>query len=128
MQTIGVSFAPSAAIGLAVDRLVGLLEQPPPLGVADDHVLGARFPQHARAHLAGERAFFLPVQVLAGDADVGVPRRFGDRVQRRERRRDDDLDVGEVLDQAAEFLDEADRLVDGLEHLPVGGDEWGAHR
>ena len=42
MQTIGVSFAPERGDQLPVDRLVGLVEQPPPFGVADDHVLGAR--------------------------------------------------------------------------------------
>ena len=59
---------------------------------------------------------------------LSMPGRFGDRVQRRERRRDDDLDVGDVLDQAAELFDEHHRLVHGLEHLPVGGDERGSHR
>ena len=127
MQTIGVSVAPSAATSLRLTVSSVSLEQPPALGVADDHVLGAGLPQHRRADLAGERALLLPVQVLPGDADVGVARRFGDRVQRRERRRHDDLDVVEVLDQAAELLDEHDRLVHGLEHLPVGGDEGRAH-
>ena len=40
-----------------------------------------------------------------------VARRLGDRVHRRERRRDDDVDVGDVLDQAAQLFDEDDRLV-----------------
>ena len=124
MQTIGVSFA--RGDGLPVDLLVGLVEQPPPLGMPDDHVLGASLTQHRRADLAGEGAFFLPVQVLTGDADVGAPRRFRYRVQCRERRRDDDLHV-EVLDETAEFLDEADRLEDGLVHLPVGGDKGSSH-
>ena len=48
----------------------------------------------AGADLAGERALALPVEVLRRDADVRVARRLGDRVQRGERRRDDDLDVG----------------------------------
>ena len=48
MQTIGVSSAPIAATQLAVDRRVGLAEQPPPLGVADDHVLGAGLLDHRR--------------------------------------------------------------------------------
>ena len=123
MQTIGVSVAPSAATSLPVDGLVGLAEQPPPLRVADDHVLGASLLQHPGADLAGERPFALPVQVLARHADVRVPRRLRHGVQRGERRRDDDLDVVDVLDHAAELLDEHDRLVDGLVHLPVRGDE-----
>ena len=52
------------------------------------------------ADLAGERALALPVQILRGDADVLFARRLGRRVQRRERRRDDDLDVLDVLHQA----------------------------
>src|SRR2546430_2467107 len=46
---------------------------------------------------------------------------------RRERRRDDDLDVRHVLHQLPELLHEHDRLVDGLVHLPVGGDERRSH-
>ena len=60
-------------------------------------------------------------------ADVRVARRFRDRMQRGERRRDDDLDVVDVLDHRAEFLREHDRFVHGLEHLPVGGNEWYSH-
>ena len=48
----------------AVDQLVGLAEEPPPLRVPDDHVLGARLAHHLGADLAGERALTLPVQVL----------------------------------------------------------------
>src|SRR4029077_13574976 len=51
----------------------------------------------------------------------------GRRAQRRERRRDHDLDVVEILGQLAEFLDERDRLEDGLVHLPVGRDERCPH-
>jgi hypothetical protein len=57
----------------------------------------------ARADLAGERALALPVQVLAGDADVERVRRVG-RGERREGRRDDDLDVVHVLRQLANSL------------------------
>ena len=48
MQTIGVSCAAERGHQLAVDRLVGLAEQPAPLGVADDHVLRAGFLEHRR--------------------------------------------------------------------------------
>ena len=48
MQTMGVSCAPSAAISLPVHGLVGLAEQPAPLGVADDDVLGPGLPDHRR--------------------------------------------------------------------------------
>ena len=70
MQTIGVSPAPIAADDLAVDDRVGLAEQPPPLGVADDDVLRAGLLDHRGRHLAGERALALPVEILRGDADV----------------------------------------------------------
>ena len=105
-HTIGVSPAAIAAIDLAIDDRVGLAEQTAPLGVADDHVLGAGFLDHRRRDLAGERALALPVEILRGDADVRVARGFGHGVDRRERRRDDDLDVGDVLDDAAQLLGE----------------------
>ena len=49
-------------------------------------------------------------------------------MDRREWRGDDDVHVLDVLDVAAELLGEDDRLLHGLEHLPVAGDERGAHR
>ena len=85
MQTIGVSAGGERRGDLAVDGRVGLAEQRPPLGVADDHVLGAGLADHRRADLAGERALALPVQVLRGDRDVAVARRFGRGVERGER-------------------------------------------
>src|SRR5690606_15738385 len=104
-----------------------LAEELSALRVADDDVLGAGFADHRPAHLAGERARRLPVQVLRGHADVRVARRLGRRVHRGERRRDDDLDVLDVPDEAAELLDEHDGLVDRLVHLPVAGDEGMPH-
>src|SRR5262249_25070226 len=83
---------------------------------------------HRRRYLAGERAFALPVDILRGDADVGVARRFGDRVHRGERRRDDDFDVDDVLHRAAQLLHEEDGFVHRLEHLPVASDERNAHK
>src|SRR5262249_19379704 len=41
--------------------------------------------------------------------------------------RSGDLDVGDVLHHALQLLDEDDRLVNGLEHLPVAGDERDSH-
>ena len=65
--------------------------------------------------------------ILRGDADVRVARGLGGRVHGRERRRDDDLDVGDVLDERTQLLHEDDGLVHGLEHLPVAGDERDSH-
>ena len=81
---------------LAVDDRVALPEQPPPLGMADDHVLRAGFLDHGRRHLARERALALPVEVLRRDADVRVARRVRERMHRGERRREDHLDVGDM--------------------------------
>ncbi len=113
--------------GPPIHELVGIVEEPAALGVPDDHVLRARLAHHCGADLAGERALLLPVQVLSRHPNVRVASGFGDGMQRGERRRDDDLDVDDVLHHAAELFDEHDRLVDGLVHLPVGGDERDAH-
>ena len=83
---------------LAVDDRIGFAEQPPPLGVADDHVL-APASLSIGGHLAGERAFALPVDVLRGDADVRAACGSRHGLDRGERRRDDDLDAGDVLHQ-----------------------------
>src|SRR6185436_18979447 len=114
---------------LAVDDRIRFAEQPPPLRVADNRVLGPGFLGHQRRDFTGERALALPVEILRGDADVRVARRFGNGVQRGERRCNRDLDLVEILHRQLQLLDEHHRLGDGLEHLPVAGDEWyaGAH-
>jgi hypothetical protein len=95
--------------------------------VTDDDELGAGFLNHRCADLAGECAFTLPMQVLRGHGDVAAAKRLGRRMNRRKRRGNDDLDVGDVLDERAESLDVLHRLRDGLEHLPVAGDEGSSH-
>ena len=67
------------------------------------------------------------MKILRGDRDVAAARRFGRGMQRGERRREDDLDVGDVLHQGAELLDVLHGLRDRLVHLPVAGDEWSSH-
>ena len=129
MQTIGVSPAPIAADRLAIDDRVGLAEQPPPLGVADDHVLGAGFLDHRRRHLAGERAFALPV-------DDPAPRRRCSMLRAASATACTAVNGGattishvdDVLDDALQLFDEDDRFLHGLEHLPVAGDEGDSHR
>ena len=113
---------------LPVHRLVSLLKQPAALAVADDHELRSGLLDHWRADFPGERPLAFPVQVLRRNADRTAARCFRRRMQRRERRGDDDLDVRDVLDDPPELLDEHDRLVDGLVHLPVRRDERSAHK
>ena len=72
--------------------------------------------------------FALPVEILRRDGEMRSARRFRRRVQRGERRRDDDVDVAHTADQGAELLDVEDGLLHRLEHLPVAGDEWLAHQ
>ena len=55
-------------VHLPVHHRIGLAEQRPPLGVADDDVLGAGFADHRTADLAGERPLALPVKILRGNA------------------------------------------------------------
>src|SRR5688572_1029641 len=111
----------------SIDHRVGLAEQCAALGVSDDHILGAGLADHRRADLSGECALALPVGVLRRNHDVAVAGRLRSGVQRGERRREHDLDVGDVLHQAAELFDVLHGLVDRLVHLPVSRDEWSAH-
>ena len=112
---------------LAIHRCVGFTKQRAALGVADDHVLRPRFRDHRRAHFAGEGSLALPVQILRGDGDGAVACRVRRCMQGGERRRHDDVDAGGGFHEATELLDVIDRLGDGLEHLPIAGDEWGSH-
>ena len=112
---------------LAVHPLVGVAEQPSPLGVADDDVRRAGVSNHRRADLAGEGALALEVQVLRGDLEPSVARDFRGRCERRERRSDDDFRVARGLDEDGELAHERDRFAHGLVHLPVRGEHWNAH-
>ena len=81
----------------------------------------------ARADFAGERAFAFPEHVLRRHRDVAVARGLARGVHRGKRGRDDDGDVVDVLDEPAQLFDVDRRLVNGLEHLPVAGDEGYSH-
>src|SRR6185503_4607619 len=70
---------------LAVDLLVRLTEEPPPLGVPDDDEPAAGLDEHARRDLPGERARVLPVAVLRAERDGRPRERLADRGERRER-------------------------------------------
>src|SRR5258705_2671641 len=48
-------------------------------------------------------------------------------MHRRKRGRDNDLPVGDVLDEEAQLLHEHDRFLDGLVHLPIACDKWDSH-
>ena len=124
MQTIGVSPAANAATRFAVDRGVGLAEQRPPLGVADDDVLGAGLADHRRADLAGEGALALPVEILRGNRDVAVARGFGRGVERGERSaRRRSRRRSTSFTERAELFDVLHGVGHRLVHLPVAADE-----
>ena len=95
--------------------------------MADDDVLAARFLDHAGGDLAGEGALALPVDVLRGNADVRIASGLGRRMNRRERRRHHNFSAGKVLEQDPRLFHEDNGFVNGLEHLPVAGDEWKPH-
>src|SRR5581483_979066 len=87
--------------------VVGLPEQLPPLGVADERAGDAELEEHRRRDLAGEGAFRLPVDVLRVRRQAGV-----DAVpEPREGRADDRVEAGERP------------RVGPVEHLPVAGDD-----
>src|SRR6185436_3498847 len=66
------------------------------------------------------------VHVLGVDLDARAARGVDQRLQRRVRRADRDLDVADRADLRQQRLDVLLRLGDRLVHLPVGGDEWRA--
>ena len=115
-------------VELGVDLRVGLAQPVPPLAVAEDHVGAAGVDEHRAGDLAGVRPAGLPVHVLAAQADR---RAFQDRVDRLEehrRRADDDMDVGRRADARLDRLGQGDapRTARRI-HLPVAGDQQGAH-
>ena len=80
--------------------------------------------------VAGQNLHWEKEGALTGEVSAAMLQEAGAEyviIGHSERRRDHDLDVGEIPDEAAEFLDEADRLEDGLVHLPIGGDKRSTH-
>ena len=110
-----------------VDGVVRFTEERAPLRVADDHPRGAGVPNHRRTHLPGEGALALPVEILRGDHDVAVARGLGGGMDGSERRGQNDLDVADVLHQAAKLFDVLHGVGHRLVHLPVPADEWELH-
>ena len=53
--------------------IVGLTEEPPALGVADNHVAHAEALEHARANFAREGPLFLEVAVLRAEGHRDLP-------------------------------------------------------
>ena len=80
-------------LGAQADGLVGLAEELPPLGVADDRALDAELHEHRCRDLAGERALALPVHVLRGHRDIGAGEHLNGGSERDVRRADDNVDV-----------------------------------
>ena len=104
--------------------VVGLAEVLPALGMADEGSLHAELEQHRRGHLAREGTFELPVHVLGVDRDAAsLAEALDRRVERHERRADDDVDVGRAIAETPDLRRELPRLVRALEHLPVARDQ-----
>ena len=117
---------PQGDLELLVDHLVGLGEELPPLGVADDDVLDpAR--QHRCRDLAGVGAALGPMQVLGADAHRDVPQRLDDGRQGDERRAHDRFHLRVRCDLRVQRLHELHCLCRRLVHLPVAGQNWFTH-
>ena len=127
MQTIGMS---SAAIAARVFRLTHSSVSPNSrrrsewptmtwLAPASLIIAALTSPVNAPSRSKYRSCAAMPMRVLraasAGETSDG------------ERRRDDDLDVADALDQRAELAHERERLLDGLVHLPVGGEQRSSH-
>jgi hypothetical protein len=79
---MGVRPSVSAARVFLRYRAVGLSKVLPPLGVPDDDVAASGLGQHPCGDFAGERAFFVPIEILPADryfAALGGVHRSGDR-------------------------------------------------
>src|SRR5208283_2459296 len=93
--------------GLLEHGFVGIAKELTALRMADDGIAATSLDKHNSGDLAGERAFLLPVNVLAGDGDFGAFGGFdGDR-NVGERRGDDDVTVADARDQRIETGEES---------------------
>src|ERR1051326_7398208 len=108
---------------LAIDQGVVFSEVLAALRVANHHVTGKAF-KHLWRDLPGVGAFWLRVQVLGTDVDVGLsePRRDGGK--RRERWAHHAFDDAEGLEARQHRVHQRQAFGDGVVHLPVAGNYW----
>src|SRR5439155_14130186 len=110
---------------LLVYGLVGLAEVSAALGVADQQVIH-QASEHFDADLAGEGAFFFPVDVLGADAERGAFRFRGDIGEKREGREYRLFDAGDRIDAAGtNVLYESTSGTRDSVHFPVSGHDGG---
>ena len=107
---------------------VGLAEMLPPLAVPDDDPTAARVDEHGRAYFAREGAGVFPIQVLPGELDAALVAFVRACGERGERRRDHEIDVGQLRRERHDGARELDARPAAEVHLPVARDERAADR
>ena len=120
---------------LEMNGFIRLREVLAALRVAEDHVRDLESSQHGSGNLACVCAFFSEMHVLRADPNPGVYRGalhgFEHEGQIRCRWADHDLWITLRLclrfDQRQKGAEEAFRILRGLIHLPIGGNEGGTH-
>src|SRR5207253_538267 len=90
--------------GLRFPYHVGLrlTEILPALAVGDDYSGASDRLQHVSRHLACNRAFAAPVEILSADRDVASTRLDHSRMEIRKRRTDDDVTISRAGHQRLE--------------------------
>ena len=119
---MGLRAAAWAARAFLAIRLVALLLELAPLGMAENDVADGKLLQHARGDLARKGAVVVLAHVLRAQADGAVEHGLGNLAQGGEGRADDDIDLGEVGQFEFQPLDQGQRLGHRLVHLPIAGD------
>src|SRR5215469_10546222 len=90
----------------------------------DDAIFAADSAEHRGAHLARERALWLPKAILRAVRDRRALERGSNRLEICERRQERDIGFGyERLGAGSKRVDVCPRLVRRLEALPVGGEK-----
>ena len=90
--------------------------------MADENVAAPRLRDHRGGHFSGERARAVLREVLGGDRPTRT--RILRRVERRERRGEDELAAGDsIADLRAELLRVRARLRARHVHFPVGDEK-----
>src|ERR1700694_517735 len=62
--------SPEGGGGFFADALIALIMTEPPLGMAENHIGGARILQHFSGNVSGKRAVWLAVTMLAAKRDL----------------------------------------------------------
>ena len=122
----GRDAVPKGGFDLLAHVLVRFVEILPALGMAQDDVSAPAL-DHERGDLAGVRSFVLPEHVLRAQEEGCAVEQVGEGLDGSEGRADHHVHALDHVKVFEHGIHKLERLIGGLVHLPVTGDDGSSH-